>query len=248
ELIRATKVKWLVADATVVGMCYEVAKKLAVRIACFSPMPAAYLGTLLRIPELIADGFFDDNGIPKRQGAFLLAPNTPPLYTAHVPWGVAGGPEVQLTFFQNASRNAQAARLADMVLCNTFHDAEAVAFELYPEILPIGPLFADGKTVGQFLPEDTRCIKWLDAHADNSVVYAAFGSTTVFDPSQIQELAEGLELAGRPFLWVVRPDFSSGFGGLRKAWFDEFENRTAGKGMVVSWCAQQQVGVHLITS
>jgi hypothetical protein len=87
------------------------------------------------------------------------------------------------------------------------------------------------------LPEDTGCLEWLDAQADRSVVYVAFGSFTVFNPRQFEELALGLELTGRPFLWVVWPDFAT---GLSKAWLDEFRDRV-GRGMIVSWCPQQQV-------
>jgi len=73
-------------------------------------------------------------------------------------------------------------------------------------------------------------------------VYVAFGSSTVFDPRQFQELALGLELTGRPFLWVVRPDFTT--GDLSEAWFVEFQARVAGTGMVVSWYPQQKVLAH----
>jgi hypothetical protein len=82
------------------------------------------------------------------------------------------------------------------------------------------------------------CLKWLDARPAGSVVYVAFGSMAIFDPRQFQELAEGLELTGRPFLWVVRPDFAA---GLSKAWLEDFQHRVAGTAMIVSWCAQQQV-------
>ena len=60
----------------------------------------------------------------------------------------------------------------------------------------------------------------------------------IFDPRQFEELAKGLELAGRPFLWVVRPDFAA---GLSESWFAEFRQRVAGTGMIVRWCPQQQV-------
>jgi hypothetical protein len=73
-------------------------------------------------------------------------------------------------------------------------------------------------------------------------VYVAFGSFAIFDLRQFTELAEGLKLTRRPFLWVVRPDFTT--GDLSEAWFDEFKDRVAGKGMVVSWCPQQQVLAH----
>ncbi|CAM0876314.1 unnamed protein product [Alopecurus aequalis] len=133
----------------------------------------------------------------------------------------------------------------DDKVCNSFLDAETTAFELFPNIVPIGPLFADQelrKPVGQFWPEDTSCLEWLDAQSDSSVVYVAFGSFTIFGSGQFQELAEGLELTSRPFLWVVRPDFTS--GSLSKEWFDGFQSRVASKGMIVSWCPQQQVLAH----
>ncbi|KAM3188812.1 hypothetical protein ACQJBY_067648 [Aegilops geniculata] len=244
ELVRERKVKWLVADANLGSLCFEAAKKLGVRVASFFPASASCLGTLSRIPQLIEDGFFDDKGFPKRREAVELAPEMPPVYTSHMLWSVDGGPEVQHVVFQLVCRNTEAGSLADVVVCNSFLEAEATAFELFTDILPVGPLLADpGKPVGQFLPEDTRCLGWLDAHPDRSVVYVAFGTSTVFEPRQFRELAEGLELSGRPFLWVVRPDFTSG-AGVGKAWFDEFEGRVAGKGMVVSWCSQQQVLAH----
>ncbi|KAF8775594.1 hypothetical protein HU200_004370 [Digitaria exilis] len=142
------------------------------------------------------------------------------------------------------TRNNKLNDRAEMSVCNSFHAAEPGAFKLYPNILPIGPLFADGefrKPVGSFLPEDERCIKWLDTQHDGSVVYVAFGSMAIFDPRQFEELAEGLELTGRPFLWIVRPDFTP---GLSKKWLNEFSQRVAGTGMIVSWCSQQQVLAH----
>ena len=246
QLIRETKVRWLVGDANM-RLCFEVAKKLGVRVACVFPASAAGLGTLLRLPQLIEDGFFDDKGFPKRRGAFEIAPNMPPMYTSHMPWSIDGAAEGQEVSFRLVSRNTQATSLAEIIVCNSFLDAEAAAFERFPNIVPIGPLSADQefrKPVGQFLAEDAGCLKWLDAHPDGSVVYVAFGSFTIFDPRQFRELGEGLELTGRPFLWVVRPDFTT--GGLSKAWFDEFTHRVAvnGRGIIVSWCPQQQVLAH----
>ncbi|KAL6637885.1 hypothetical protein ACP70R_025457 [Stipagrostis hirtigluma subsp. patula] len=246
QLIReTTNVKWLVGDVTI-GVCFEAARKQGVRVAAVFPASAACLGTLFKIPQLIEDGFLDDKGRPKRHGTFDLFPGMPPLCPSQMGWSVDGGAEAQEVAYQLLSRGAQAASsLAEIVVCNSFHDAEAAAFELFPNILPIGPLFADGelrKPVGQFLPEDARCLRWLDEQPDRSVVYVAFGSFTIFNPRQFEELALGLELAGRPFLWVVRPDFTA--GGVTRAWFDEFQGRVAGKGMVVSWCPQQQVLAH----
>nr|CAB3498148.1 unnamed protein product [Digitaria exilis] len=178
----------------------------------------------------------------RRQEAFQLAAGMPPLHTSQLSWNNAGAPAGQPIIFDLVTRNKKFIDLAEMSVANSFHEAEPGAFRLFPNILPIGPLFADHhKPVGSFLPEDERCIKWLDAQPDHSVVYVAFGSIAIFDPRQFEELVEGLELTGRPFLWVVRPDFTT---GLSKTWLHEFNQRITGRGMIVSWCSQQQVLAH----
>ncbi|KAK6155023.1 hypothetical protein DH2020_009271 [Rehmannia glutinosa] len=72
-----------------------------------------------------------------------------------------------------------------------------------------GPLLATnrlGKSAGYFWSEDSACLAWLDQQPTNSVIYAAFGSCTTFDQAQFEEVALGLELTNRPFMWVVRQD------------------------------------------
>ncbi|GJM96665.1 hypothetical protein PR202_ga13527 [Eleusine coracana subsp. coracana] len=238
------KVKWLVGDVNM-GWSFEVAKRLGIRVACFWPASMACLAIMLKIPELMEEGLIDDKGLPRRQETFQLAPGMPPLHTSQLSWNNAGAPEGQHIIFDLVTRNNALMGLAEMAVCNSFHDAEAGAFELFPDVLPVGPLFADpefAKPVGHFLPEDARSLQWLDAQGERSVVYVAFGSLTIFDARQFEELALGLELTGRPFLWVVRPDFTT--GGLSKAWLAEFQQRVAGRGMIVSWCSQQQVLAH----
>ncbi|CAN6297732.1 unnamed protein product [Urochloa humidicola] len=237
------KVKWLVGDVNM-GWSFEVVKKFGIRVVSFWPAATACLAFMLKIPKLIEDGIIDDKGLPLRQETFQLAPGMPPLHTSLLSWNNSGAPEGQHIIFDLVTRNSKLNDLAEMTVANSFHEAEAGAFKLFPNILPIGPLFADGefrKPVGNFLPEDERCVKWLDAQPDGSVVYVAFGSMAIFDPRRFEELAEGLELTGRPFLWVVRPDFTP---GLDKEWLAEFSQRVAGRGMIVSWCSQQQVLAH----
>lgn len=62
QIIRETKVKWLVGDVNM-GMCFETARKLGVQVAAVFPASAACLGTLFKVPQLIKDGFFDDKGM-----------------------------------------------------------------------------------------------------------------------------------------------------------------------------------------
>ncbi|KAL6136619.1 hypothetical protein ACLB2K_061914 [Fragaria x ananassa] len=66
-------------------------------------------------------------------------------------------------------------------------------------------LLESNRLKADFEGEDS-CLTWLDQQATQSVVYVAFGSLAVFNPIQFKELALGIELSNRPFLWVVRPD------------------------------------------
>ncbi|KAJ0098805.1 hypothetical protein Patl1_21697 [Pistacia atlantica] len=103
--------------------------------------------------------------------------------------------------------------MADCLICNSIHDFEPVAFTLVPNILPIGPLLVSnrqGNSTGYFWQEDSTCLKWLEQQQPNSVIYVAFGSFTIIEKIQFQELALGLELTNRPFLWIVRPDITNG--------------------------------------
>jgi hypothetical protein len=169
----------------------------------------------------------------------------PPLHTSLLSWNNSGAAEGQHIIFDLVCRNNKFNDdLAEMTVCNSFHEAEPAVFKLFPDLLPIGPLVADRelrRPVGHFLPEDAGCLDWLDAQPDGSVVYVAFGSLAIFDARQFQELAVGLELTGRPFLWVVRPDFTP---GLSTAWLDAFRRRVAGRGVIVEWCSQQRVLAH----
>ena len=77
---------------------------------------------------------------------------------------------------------------------------------MIPNVLTLGPLLASklpGTTAGNLCANDPTCIAWLDKQAAGSVIYIAFGSTTFFKQEQFKELALGIEIVGRPFLWVV---------------------------------------------
>ncbi|KAF7803070.1 UDP-glycosyltransferase 83A1-like [Senna tora] len=64
----------------------------------------------------------------------------------------------------------------------------------------MGPLLASknnqvGNLAESFWTKDLTCLNRLDQQENNSVIYIAFGSFTIFDLNQLQELALGLELA-----------------------------------------------------
>lgn len=173
-----------------------------------------------------------------------LAPTMPTTRTEHLAWACIGDVTTQRIIFETMVRNNKSVKVADWILCNSAYDLEPAAFALAPEVLPIGPLLAKsrlGNSSGNFWAEDPSCLKWLDKQPPNSVIYVAFGSFTVFNHTQFQELALGLELSDRPFLWVVRPDM----GGKENNTYPEgFAERIGSRGRMVGWAPQQKILGH----
>nr|GEY43717.1 UDP-glycosyltransferase 83A1-like [Tanacetum cinerariifolium] len=115
---------------------------------------------------------------------------------------------------------------------------------LRTQLSPIGPLLASNRLAeqaGHFWQEDSTCLTWLDAQAPGSVIYIAFGSFTIFDQTQFEELALGLELTNRPFLWVVRPGITK---ETTATYPDGFMDRIQALGKIVDWAPQQKVLAH----
>ncbi|KAJ4706712.1 UDP-glycosyltransferase [Melia azedarach] len=174
----------------------------------------------------------------------VLAPDMPELSTENLYWATIGDVRCQKIIFDLIFHGVKAMKATDSLFCNSTYDLESAAFSLAPQFLPIGPLLASnrlGDSAGYFWPEDSNCLKWLDQQQSNSVIYVAFGSTTVFDKIQFEELALGLELCDRPFLWVVRQDTTK---DANDACPEGFKDRVASRGRMVSWAPQQKVLSH----
>ncbi|XP_071737571.1 zeatin O-glucosyltransferase-like [Rutidosis leptorrhynchoides] len=97
-----------------------------------------------------------------------------------------------------------------------------------------------------------NCLKWLDKQPANSVVYVSFGTTTTFTNDQINELAIGLEKSEQRFLWVLREadkgDIFKKSDDKQVELPDGFEERVAGKGLVVrEWAPQLEILGHSST-
>ena len=174
-----------------------------------------------------------------------LSPTAPPINNKNLPWVRIANATIQNAVFQNLFRNREAATKADWFFCNSAYDFEPAAFALIPKLMPIGPLVvsnAHGNSAGNFWPEDQTCLEWLNQQPPCSVIYAAFGSSTIFDQAQFQELALGLELSNMPFLWVVRPDGTG--DGENDAYPKGFQDRVGNRGRIVGWAPQKKVLVH----
>ncbi|CAL5189413.1 unnamed protein product [Lathyrus oleraceus] len=89
--------------------------------------------------------------------------------------------------------------------------------------------------------EEPECLEWLNSKEPNSVVYVNFGSITVMTNDQMIEFAWGLANSKIPFLWVIRPDLVAGENSVLP---QEFLEETKNRGMLSSWCPQEEVLDH----
>ncbi|KAG0496465.1 hypothetical protein HPP92_001156 [Vanilla planifolia] len=170
-----------------------------------------------------------------------------PVSSLHLPWNCFHDELARKAVFQTCFKTAEEFA-EEIVICNSFEELEKPIFELYsPRIKPIGPLLAtlrsEAASIGSFWSQERACITWLDNQLPKSVIYVAFGSFTVINHKQFHELALGLELTGRPFLWVVRPGFTEGTVD-EDAYPLNFKERVLGRGHMVSWVPQQHVLQH----
>ncbi|KAG0496364.1 hypothetical protein HPP92_001055 [Vanilla planifolia] len=207
---------------------FAIAKKMAIRTAAFFPSAAGLLALFFNIPKLIENGIIDENGgdvstESRGESSELLAPS----------WNCFHDELARKAVFQTCFKTAEEFA-EEIVICNSFEELEKPIFELYsPRIKPIGPLLAtlrsEAASISSFWSQERACITWLDNQLPKSVIYVAFGSFTVINHKQFHELALGLELTGRPFLWVVRPGFTEGTVD-EDAYPLNFKERVLGRG------------------
>ncbi|KAI3452225.1 hypothetical protein Pfo_008890 [Paulownia fortunei] len=226
------------------GWALELANKLGIKRVAFLPAAVALLALAINALKLVDEGIIDSDGTPLKQQVIQLSPDMPAMSTLSFAWTCIGDLTTQKIMFHSISQNNESAKLADWILCNSSYDLEPGALTLVPNCLPVGPLLASnrlGKSAGCFWPEDSASLAWLDQQPANSTVYVAFGSFTVFYQTQFQELALGLELTNRPFLWVVRQDMTQ---DTDKAYPKGFMERVKNRGKMVGWAPQQKVLSH----
>ncbi|GJM88272.1 hypothetical protein PR202_ga04312 [Eleusine coracana subsp. coracana] len=89
---------------------------------------------------------------------------------------------------------------------NSFAELEPGYVDHYRTVLGrrvwlVGPL-AHAVSNG-LSPDGERCLRWLDGKPAGSVVYACFGTLTHFTAAERGELARGLQISGKNFIWVL---------------------------------------------
>jgi len=145
-------------------------------------------------------------------------------------------------------------RRASAIVFNTYDELEGdvmnALYSTFPSVYTIGPLHSLLNRSPQNLlvslgsnlwKEDTNCLEWLEFKEPKSVVYVNFGSVTVMTPQQLLEFAWGLADSKKPFLWIIRPDLVIGGSFISSS---EFENEISDRGLIASWCPQEQVLNH----
>ncbi|KAI3824087.1 hypothetical protein L1987_05535 [Smallanthus sonchifolius] len=237
------KITCLIVDMWL-AFALEVAKKMGIGRVIFFPASTATLATVMSIPKLIDDGFISNKGIPQNSEMIRLTEGIPPIKPENLIWtGFLDSTTIEV-HFQNLVKLTEYARITEWYICNSAAELEPAAFSLFPELVPVGPLLASNRLadqVGHFWPEDSTCLAWLDQQPACSVIYIAFGSITNINQTQFEELALGLELTNRPFLWVVRPDMTK---EATIAFPDGYMDRVGSRGRIVSWAPQQKVLAH----
>lgn len=141
------------------------------------------------------------------------------------------------------------------IILNTFNELESDVINalssMFPSLYPIGPLpsllnqtpqIHQLDSLGSNLwKEDIECLEWLESKEPGSVLYVNFGSATVMTEEKLLEFAWGLANCNKPFLWIIRPDLVIGGSVILSS---EFLNEISDRGLIVSWCPQEQVLNH----
>ncbi|KAL9289793.1 hypothetical protein ACSQ67_024448 [Phaseolus vulgaris] len=159
--------------------------------------------------------------------------------------------DIMLNYFRSECKNAPR---ASAIILNTFdtleHDVLEALSSILPPVYSIGPLNLLLKNVddkelnaieSNLWKEDSECMEWLNTKEPNSVVYVNFGSITVVTSAQLVEFAWGLGNSNKTFLWVIRPDLVAGENVVLPP---EFVEQTKNRGLLSSWCSQEQVLNH----
>ncbi|KAJ1421485.1 UDP-glucuronosyl/UDP-glucosyltransferase [Sesbania bispinosa] len=217
------------------GWALEVGREIGIKGALLWPASATSLVSFNSMQRLIDERIIDSqSGLPTRKQEIELSPNLPMMDGAAMPWYCLK----TAFFFLHMMQEMQKLNLVEWWLCNTTLDLEGGAFSLSPKLLPIGPLMAGEQNMFSLWQEDRTCLEWLDQQPPQSVIYVAFGSMASPEPNQFKELALGLDLLNKAFLWVVRKENGN---EVKDPYPDEFRGS---QGKIIDWAPQKEVLSH----
>jgi len=225
------------------------AKELNILSLIYCPSSATTLSFCLFLPKLdqtvVANTQFKDLHEP------IQIPGCVPINGRDLPNPVQDRSRIVYKLFLQKCKQLLH---TDGIIVNSFKEIEQGPIKAlidetngYPIVYPIGPIIQTDSTN---LKNGSECLTWLNNQLPNSVLYVSFGSGGTLSQDQINELALGLELSGKKFLWVVRaPNESSDSSYLKpqkdndhdplKFLPSRFTDRTKEQGFVAPYWAPQ---------
>ncbi|XP_057963673.1 abscisate beta-glucosyltransferase-like isoform X2 [Malania oleifera] len=149
------------------------------------------------------------------------------------------------------------------VLVNSFYELEPAYADYFKKEITnrawlIGPVSLCNRNVedkvergkDQISIDAQNCLDWLDSKNPNSVLYVSFGSLARIPPTQLVEIAYGLEASGHPFIWVIGK-VSGDDDGEAENWVPKgFQQRISEskKGLIIrGWAPQLLILEHAAT-
>nr|QXO36869.1 UGT71L3 [Salix purpurea] len=230
----------------------DVAKDLGVPPYIFFASGAAFLGSMLYLPDR-----FDNGGVTYK-------PTDPdsmiPSYINPVPSTVLPSLLFHDGGYSTFVSHARKFKEAKGIIVNTFAELESHAVSYLngeasvPQVYTVGPVVdlkgnspvADGS-------QREEIMNWLDAQPEKSVVFLCFGSQGSFGVPQLKEIALGLEQSGQRFLWSIRrPPSQESLNPGEVNDYSEllpegFLGRTKNVGFICGWAPQVEVLGHKAT-
>ncbi|GLT28027.1 hypothetical protein SLA2020_029850 [Shorea laevis] len=141
------------------------------------------------------------------------------------------------------------------IIVNTFEELEPHAVTYFnngqiqgqnPPIYPVGPMLDLNSQPNPDLDlaQRDKIIKWLDDQPQSSVVFLCFGSMGSTEPTQVREIALGLEQCGYRFLWSLRLAPPNEKDALEDMLPEGFSGTIGEKGIICRWAPQVEVLAH----
>nr|GFA23053.1 UDP-glycosyltransferase 89B2 [Tanacetum cinerariifolium] len=231
------------------GWTNDLARDLGIHRYCFSPSGALALSVIFSLWRYAPKRCDQDN--ENEVIKFSNIPNCPeypwwqisPIYRSYVK-GNAISEFIKDGFFGDIASWG--------VVVNSFSEMESVYFEYLKKELGHDRVYA----VGPLLPPDSKAIErgghsshdvlsWLDTCATGSVIYVCFGSQAVLTNEQMEVVASGLEKSRIKFVWSVKEPTKGHVEGEYGVVPTGFEERVAGRGLVVrGWAPQVAILSH----
>ncbi|CAL5324974.1 unnamed protein product [Camellia sinensis] len=242
------KIPCIVADE-LLGWALEVAEKMQIKRAAFWSTATALLALGFRIPELLDDGIIKNNAIPyPAQGHVLPMLELMQCLAKHgfkvtfnhihlisIPDGLEPWEDrKELGKLTEAIFQIMPGKLEELIEKINGSDNDKITCIIADQLLGWALEVAEKMQI-------KRAAFWPAAAA---LLALKFSIPALLDDGiindnviQFQELALGLEIANRPFLWVVRPDITD---KNNDAYPEGFKERVATCGRMVGWAPQQK--------